>query len=311
MIIPVGPARNLASQAACSSRVGFPLRSMLGKKNKPSPGKELRRVETIPSSLESRVKPIPLSSTMCETPPQRNMVTPPARVAISHLYRNFIRSSVPCVQDSNLHAALFPICRLTSPSSRIRSLVRWRWAAGLRPTGGWCWRVNGEHAPRSLELYFGNPVHTAPLRRDDEQCAQTTAAEHTSKAPSVNVHSLQDRAAFADAHAALVRYIRVPDSVVGVDADAIWNAPSQVCPDAPIRQAAVATDVERGELLPVGLSDDQCGVVWRHGHPVRKGNAVCNLSNTTIGGHYRDDAMISIDVRVSATVAHEFVPETG
>src|SRR5215472_14735822 len=232
MIIPVGPARNLASQAACSSRVGFPLRSMLGKKNKPSPGKELRSVETILSPLESRVKPTPLSSTMCETPPQRNMVTPPARVAISHLYRNFIRSSVPCVQDSNLPAVLFPICALPHSLSRTRSFVRWPWAAGLRPTGVWCWRVNGEHA-----------------------------------------------------HAALVRYIRVPDSVVGVDADAIWNAPSQVCPAAPIRQAAVAIDVERGELLPVGLGDDQCGVVWRHGHPVRKGNAVCNLSNATIGGH--------------------------
>src|SRR5262244_3247867 len=285
MIIPVGPARNLASQAACSSRVGFPLRSMLGKKNKPSPGKELRSVETIPSSLESRVKPIPLSSAMCETPPQRNMVRPPARVAISHLYRNFIRSSIPCVQYSNLHAVLFPICRLASASFTNAILRALALAASLRPTGVWCWRVNGEHVPRSLERYFEDLVHTAPLRRDDEQCAATTAAEHTSKAPSVNVHSLQDGAAFADPHAALVRYIRVPDSVVGVDADAIWNAPSQVCPDAPIRQAAVATDVERGELLPVGLSDDQCGVVLRHGHPVRKGNAVCNLSNTTIGGH--------------------------
>src|SRR5262249_12784244 len=119
----------------------------------------------------------------------------------------------------------FQFAALPHPLSRTRSFVRWPWAAGLRPTGVWCWRVNGEHAPRSLERYFGDLVHTAPLRRDDEQCAPTTAAEHTSKAPSVNVHSLQDRAAFADAHAALVRYIRVPDSVVGVDADDIWNAP--------------------------------------------------------------------------------------
>src|SRR5262249_15610419 len=135
MIIPVGPARNLASQEACSSRVGFLLRSMLGKKNKPSPDKELRSVETILSSLDSRVKPIPLSSTMCETPPQRNMVTPPARVAISYLYRNFIRSSVFCVQDSNLHAVLFPICHLASFSFTnviLRSLALGRWLTANR-----------------------------------------------------------------------------------------------------------------------------------------------------------------------------------
>src|SRR5215467_5726929 len=145
MIIPVGPARNLASQEACSSRVGFPLRSMLGKKNKPSPGKELRSVETILSSLDSRVKPIPLSSTMCETPPQRNMVTPPARVAISHLYRNFIRSSVPCVQDSNLHAVLFPICHLASLSFTnpiLRSLAPGPLAYGQPACGAGAPMVN-------------------------------------------------------------------------------------------------------------------------------------------------------------------------
>src|SRR5215831_18274172 len=94
MIIPVGPARNLASQAAFSSTVGFPLRSILGKKYKPSPGKEVRRFETICSSLDMRVKPMPLSSTMCEMPPHTNMVAAPASVAISHLCKKFIRSSI-------------------------------------------------------------------------------------------------------------------------------------------------------------------------------------------------------------------------
>src|SRR5262250_2806906 len=90
MIIPVGPARNLASQAAFSSLVGLPLRSILGKKYKPSLGKEVRSVETIRSSLDIRLKPIPLSSTMCEMPPHTNMVAAPASAAISHLYKNFI-----------------------------------------------------------------------------------------------------------------------------------------------------------------------------------------------------------------------------
>src|SRR5215467_5206690 len=42
-----------------------------------------------------RLKPTPLlSSTMCEKPPHTNIVAAPASVAISHLYNNFIRSSV-------------------------------------------------------------------------------------------------------------------------------------------------------------------------------------------------------------------------
>src|SRR5215472_5556408 len=106
MIIPVGPARNLASQAAFSSPVGLPLRSMLGKKYKPSPGKKVRSVETILSSLDMRVKPIPLSSTMCEMPPHTNIVAAPASVAIIHLYTNFIGLSLFGVAYSTLHSPI-------------------------------------------------------------------------------------------------------------------------------------------------------------------------------------------------------------
>src|SRR5215472_19298372 len=100
MIIPVGPARNLASQAAFSSLVGLPLRSMLGKKYKPSPRKEARSVETMRSSSDMRVKPIPLSNTMCEMPPHTNMVAAPPSVAISHLYKNFIWSQSRIVEHT-------------------------------------------------------------------------------------------------------------------------------------------------------------------------------------------------------------------
>src|SRR5215472_10483196 len=100
MIIPVGPARNLASQAALSSLVGFPLRSILGKKYKPSPGKKVRSVETIRSSLDNRVKPTPLSSTMWEMPPHTNIVVAPASVPISHLYKNLIGPQSRIKRDS-------------------------------------------------------------------------------------------------------------------------------------------------------------------------------------------------------------------
>src|SRR5215467_11746525 len=106
MIIPVGPARNLASQAALSSLVGFPLRSILGKKYKPSPGKEVRSAETIRSSLDMRVKPIPLSSTICEMPPHTNIVAAPASVAIIHLYMNLIRLRLFGFACTTLHSPL-------------------------------------------------------------------------------------------------------------------------------------------------------------------------------------------------------------
>src|SRR5215468_4453548 len=106
MIIPVGPARNLLSHAAFSSALGFPLRSILGKKYKPSPGSEVRSVATILSSLEMRVKPIPLSSTMCEMPPHANTVAAPASVAISHLYNDFIQSSVTNSEHTTMQTVL-------------------------------------------------------------------------------------------------------------------------------------------------------------------------------------------------------------
>src|SRR6516162_8248136 len=80
MTIPVGPARNLASQAAFASSVGFPLRSILGKKYKPSSGKEVRSVETIRFSLDMPLKPMFLSNTMCEMPPHTNIVAAPPPV---------------------------------------------------------------------------------------------------------------------------------------------------------------------------------------------------------------------------------------
>jgi hypothetical protein len=68
--------------------MGFPLRSMLGKEYKPSPGKEVRSAETIRSSSEMWLNRTPLSSTMWEKPPYMNMVIAPAKVAISDLYEN-------------------------------------------------------------------------------------------------------------------------------------------------------------------------------------------------------------------------------
>src|SRR5262249_19979292 len=81
---------NRASHAACSAEVGFPLRSILGKKYNPSPDKEVRSVATICSSLRICVKPIPLSNTRCDRAPHTKTVMVPAVVAIIHFLNSFI-----------------------------------------------------------------------------------------------------------------------------------------------------------------------------------------------------------------------------
>src|SRR5262249_2956997 len=67
---------------------------MLGRKYKPSPGREVRSAETIRSASETRLKPAPLSSTMGEKPPHTNMVMAPVTVAISRFCENLIRLPV-------------------------------------------------------------------------------------------------------------------------------------------------------------------------------------------------------------------------
>jgi len=63
-------------------------------------------VETIRSSLDMRVKPIPLTNTMWEMPPHTNIVAAPASVAITHLYKNFIGLRLVGVACSTLHSPL-------------------------------------------------------------------------------------------------------------------------------------------------------------------------------------------------------------
>jgi hypothetical protein len=54
---------------------------------------------------------------------------------------------------------------------------------------------------------------------------------------------LQHVATFTNADAALVGHIRVPDGVLGIEADSVGNAVAEVSPYPPIRQAAVGGDV--------------------------------------------------------------------
>src|SRR5262249_17120865 len=155
---------------------------------------------------------------------------------------------------------------------------------------------------------LGDVIHATPLGRYQEQRSVVYAPEHASETPAVKVDCLQRLTAFADAHASLVGNISVPDGIVGVEADTVGDAVAELGPPAPVRQAAVSTDVKGGKPLTVGLGDDQSCVVGRHGHAIRKGDAIGYLSSRAIGCNQRDDSGAAIDVGVAATVHDDFVP---
>ena len=62
------------------------------------------------------------------------------------------------------------------------------------------------------------------------------AAEHAGKAATISIDCLQRFATFANANAAFVRNGRVPDSVLGIEADAVRCTVAEVGPDASVRE---------------------------------------------------------------------------
>ena len=151
-------------------------------------------------------------------------------------------------------------------------------------------------------------LHATPLRRDQEQGSVAGAPEHAGETAAIDVDCLQHLTTFADAHAAFVGNVCVPNGVVCVDADAVRNAVAEVSPHTSIRQGAVCSDVESGEPLPVRLGDDQRAVVGRHGHAIEKGNIIGYTSSRSIRCDQGDDSGAAIDVGVAPTVHDDLVP---
>src|SRR5215831_11782506 len=98
----------------------------------------------------------------------------------------------------------------------------------LWPSGMWRGRVHRHH-PAAL-CPIGRAFDPAPFPRYDEQRCAIWPSEHASEAAQIRFDCLEYLAAFADAHAALIRYIGVPDGILGIDANAVGDAISQVCP---------------------------------------------------------------------------------
>ncbi len=109
-------------------------------------------------------------------------------------------------------------------------------------------------------------------------------SECAREAAAVEFDRLQHLASLADAHAAFVGDVPVPDGALGVEADAVGDPLAEVRPDPAVGEAAVVCDVERGEPLCVGLGDDQRRVVGRHEHAVGEGDAVGHLAGRAIRG---------------------------
>ena len=154
-----------------------------------------------------------------------------------------------------------------------------------RPAPGAGARAMSTWVPRPWSMSAG-PVHSLAIMN---RVALSGPPSAQAKQPRSSSIRLQDLAAFADAHAPLVRHVRVPDGVLRVGTDAVRYPVAELGPHPPVRQASVGRDVERREPLGIGLGDDQRPIVGHDEHAVREGQAVGDLASRAVRGDERDD----------------------
>ena len=161
----------------------------------------------------------------------------------------------------------------------------------LRPSYGQpmpgTWTSAASTWPVRPPLMLSGPRHSLTVMNS---VRRSGAAEHAGEAAAVELDRLQHLAAFADAHAALVRDVGVPDGALGVEADAVREPSPRSAQtrrfDRP-PSAAMSNAVSR---VAVGLGDDQRGVVGRDRHAVGEGDAVGHRARRAVGGDQGDDA---------------------
>src|SRR5262249_28544043 len=110
--------------------------------------------------------------------------------------------------------------------------------------------------PRARLRNLGNLTHAPPLGRDHEQGFVACASEHARETTAVKIDGLLHLSAFADADAALVWNVCVPDTTVGIQADTVRNAIAEIGPNSSVHQTAVRPNVESGESFAVRFSND-------------------------------------------------------
>ena len=165
--------------------------------------------------------------------------------------------------DGELHG-MPPVPRLVVIGMTDRA-SRGNGASGPASPGTVTSRARTWPLPWCHHVGFG---HAAPLGGGDEQRGPGPAAQHAGEGPAVQFDGLLDGAALGHPHAALVRYVGVPDGVLLVGADAVGSSVAQVGPGPLVRQIAIRADVKGQQAVGVGVRDDQGGVVGGDGHPV-------------------------------------------
>src|SRR4029450_12605017 len=146
-----------------------------------------------------------------------------------------------------------------------------------------CGRLDSQYLSRSRARNLWDFIHATPFRCYNEQRFLVSAAEHAGKAATISIDCLQHLATFADAPAALVRNVRVPDRSVGIEADTVGSAFVEVGPDASVRQGAVRSDVECGKPFAGGLGNNQRSIIGSHRHAIREGEAIGYVLDRTSG----------------------------
>ena len=99
-------------------------------------------------------------------------------------------------------------------------------------------------------------LRATPLGCHQERRTPLNASEHASEAATVKRDCLQDLTTFANTHASLIGNVGVPDGMVGINADAVRRAITEVGPHTPVRYTAVGGDLEGRKPLPLRFGDN-------------------------------------------------------
>ena len=157
--------------------------------------------------------------------------TPPADVA-APLRRPIPRRRPPAWPGSSTSCAPHPSGSfvLSSSAAIVRSPAGGGWATGSAPVNSASMASRRPvRVPAAVSTWpVGGPVamlcwppHSAAIRNS---VRPVRAPEHAGEAAAVKLDRLQHLTAFADAHAALVGDVPVPDGALGVEADAVGDA---------------------------------------------------------------------------------------
>src|SRR5207244_2994438 len=148
--------------------------------------------------------------------------------------------------------------------------------------------------------------------------------EHASKAGVLQVDALEHLAAFAHTYAPRPVLIqdRRPDRAIRVQADAVAAArTADLGPNAPVREAAIVSDVECRQVAGERRGDHEGLVVRANDHAVGKRDAVGHLAHGPVRGDQGDETgpevllaeaeVDAVHVDVGAAVDDDLVPAIG